>query len=222
MELMKYRLDSIEESGEIQVFTFSPLNGKKLEFKAGQFVMIYINEVKRAYSLASAPGLSTIRFGIKMIGGAFTGLLAKLKKGDQVSIAGPYGHFAYGSQSKCIFIAGGSGITPFISMLDYVILNKIPGDFYLFYSTKNRKAICFSELLRKYSKYKNIHVLITLTKEQSEGYESSRITSEMISKHVANPGEYSWYICGPLAMIRDMKDIAKSFDAKEIKIEGWG
>lgn len=222
--MKKYKLESIKKTGDIDIFTFSPVDGQPMIFIPGQFVMMYIGELKRAYSIASSPSSKNLVFGIKLVDGKFTSELPKLKAGDQVDIDGPHGHFGYKQQKKCIFVAGGSAITPFIGMLEYINENKIEGDFKLFYSCREQKDICFSEFLSSLSSNKNIQCVLTLTRDESSSWkgELGRINDNLIKKHVKNPAEYTWYICGPTKMLQDIKAIAKSFGATDIKIEGWG
>ncbi|HLD60503.1 MAG TPA: FAD-dependent oxidoreductase [Candidatus Bilamarchaeaceae archaeon] len=219
-----YKLESVKKTGDIDVFTFSPIDGNPLEFVPGQFVMIYLGELKRAYSIACSPSSANLVFGIKLINGQFTSELRKLKVGDWVDMDGPHGHFGYKNQKKCIFVAGGSAITPFIGILEYINENKIEGDFKLFYSSKEQEDICFPEFLNGLSSNKKIQCVLTLTREDSKNWkgEHGRINGEMIKKYVKNPAEYTWYVCGPTKMLQDIKAIAKSFGAIDIKIEGWG
>jgi ferredoxin-NADP reductase len=224
MQVKQYRLDSVKETKCIAIFEFSPIDGKKLDFKPGQFVMLHKDGIKRAYSIASSPNLEKLQFGIKLIGGQMTGKLASMKPGDEVGIEGPYGHFAYEGQKKCVFVAGGSALTPFISILKYVDEQKIKGEFYLFYSSKTREDICFSDFLNLMSKRKNIRCILTLTRETPERWkgETGRINEEMIRKHIKEPAEFSWYVCGPSGLVSSIRELAASLNVKEFKFEGWG
>ena len=100
---------------------------KPLEFKGGQFISIIIpgagpngRDLRRAYSIASDPKVRPVELCIKLVeGGPGTNYLYKLKAGDQFRGLAPYGDFVYKTSSTrhAIFIATGTGIAPFRSML---------------------------------------------------------------------------------------------------------
>lgn len=93
-----------------------------MEFKAGQFVLLRPTSALpwRAYSFSRAPG-APLRLTVKRVkdGQVSTHLTEKLAVGDVLEVKGPYGHFVLPQTfSRALFIAGGSGVTPFLSMLE--------------------------------------------------------------------------------------------------------
>ncbi len=92
-----------------------------MDFKAGQFVLLRPTATMpwRAYSFSRAPG-APLRLTVKKVkdGQVSTHLTETLAAGDMLEVKGPYGHFVLpASFTRALFIAGGSGITPFLSML---------------------------------------------------------------------------------------------------------
>ena len=92
-----------------------------MDFKAGQFVLLRPTAAMpwRAYSFSRAPG-APLRLTVKKVkdGQVSTHLTETLAAGDMLEVKGPYGHFVLpASFTRALFIAGGSGITPFLSML---------------------------------------------------------------------------------------------------------
>ena len=92
-----------------------------MDFKAGQFVLLRPTAALpwRAYSFSRAPG-APLRLTVKKVkdGQVSTHLTEMLAVGDLLEVKGPYGHFVLpASFTRALFIAGGSGITPFLSML---------------------------------------------------------------------------------------------------------
>ena len=92
-----------------------------MDFKAGQFVLLrpQASMPWRAYSFSRAPG-ATLRLTVKCVpnGQVSPHLTSKLAAGDLLEVKGPYGQFVLpASFQRALFIAGGSGVTPFISML---------------------------------------------------------------------------------------------------------
>jgi ferredoxin-NADP reductase len=92
-----------------------------MDFKAGQFVLLRPNATLpwRAYSFSRAPG-HPLRLTVKKVkdGLVSTHLTEKLAVGDELEVKGPYGQFVLpATLTRALFIAGGSGITPFLSIL---------------------------------------------------------------------------------------------------------
>lgn len=92
-----------------------------MDFKAGQFVLLRPTAAMpwRAYSFSRAPGLP-LRLTVKKVkdGQVSTHLTEKLAPGDALEVKGPYGHFVLPPTfTRALFIAGGSGITPFLAIL---------------------------------------------------------------------------------------------------------
>ncbi len=92
-----------------------------MDFKAGQFVLLRPNAELpwRAYSFSRAPG-KPLRLTVKRVpdGVVSTHLTTKLEAGQSLEVKGPYGQFVVpDGVTRMLFIAGGSGITPFLSIL---------------------------------------------------------------------------------------------------------
>ena len=92
-----------------------------MDFKAGQFVLLRPNTTLpwRAYSFSRAPG-NPLRLTVKKVkdGLVSTHLTEKLAVGDSLEVKGPYGQFVLpATLTRALFIAGGSGITPFLAIL---------------------------------------------------------------------------------------------------------
>ncbi|MFC7411852.1 FAD-binding oxidoreductase [Hydrogenophaga atypica] len=94
---------------------------ESLVFEPGQYVRIQPQgtEFSRSYSMANPPGSNHLEFFIRLVpGGAFSGWLAQAKAGDKVELSTPHGTFFLREESRPrLFVAGGSGIAPFLSML---------------------------------------------------------------------------------------------------------
>ena len=159
----------------------------------------------------------------------FTTLLFELKQGDYLLVDGPFGvklNFDDTIKDKIIFIAGGSGITPFMSALRYAADKKITNEIYLFYSNKTRADIIFhDEITRIAYNHKNFKFIHTITTDTCSGDipECGRIDKAMIEKYVLNPKEYIYYVCGPPFMTDAMKTMLTSLGIKDskIRIEDW-
>lgn len=114
-----------------------------------------------------------------------------------------------------IFIAGGIGITPLLSM--FRSIDKKKNRLQIFYSVSNEEDIVYKDELAPYS-------VFTVTKNKSPGWtgETTRINLEMLKKYQANLSSH-FYICGPRAMIDSMVTELKStgVSSDQIHFEKW-
>lgn len=212
----------IDHAGaESKTFVFKRADGQPVAyFRAGQYLSLKLrigeSFVTRPYSISSSPkwaleGKVAITVRSNPEGFAAGWLLENLKVGDEVTASGAEGQFYYEElrdSKNVIALAGGSGITPFLSMA-YAIRDGIE-DFNLtiLFGSRKRENILFADELEKIAaacpKVKVVHVL---SDEQAEGYEYGYITAELIKKYA--PDDYSVFVCGPEAMYR--------FEEKEIE-----
>ncbi len=230
--MLRYRIAEVREAADgIRVFAMEPV-GERLLYKAGQFAMMHLLDGngasldKRPYSIASAPDSPDLEFCIKMVGGRFTSKLALLEKGAVVGIEGPMGA-APCEGDKCAFVCGGTGIAPVMSMVRNVVQKKRKGSFLVFYSARNRKSLLYhEELLKLEKKNPSLKVVLTLTREEPAGWAGrcGRIGETFLREFVADPKEYDWFICGPMAMATALREcvIGMGADQKRVHLEGWG
>jgi ferredoxin-NADP reductase len=233
-QVARYRIASIEKSvHDVSIFRLEPLEGKVPPFTPGQAVFLHILGAdgatleRKPYSVASGPDPGHIELCIKMIHGRLTGKLEKLGVGAVVGIEGPMGHFVYNGQAKAAFIGGGTGVAPFMSMLRHIAASGKAGTFVLFYSVRDRQEIIYREELERLSKANpGIKVVTTLTREEPSDWagECGRINHEMLVKHIGQPGEFEWWICGPAEMVKSMRVCIAGMgaDLKKLHMEAWG
>ncbi|VVB98559.1 Sulfhydrogenase 1 subunit gamma [uncultured archaeon] len=234
MERKIFTIAGVERNGgEIKVFTLSPDDGKNITFKAGQFAMLFqlegnnFGKLSRPYSIASSPLEPELRFAIKMTGGQFTSILDKMKPGEQLGVAAPFGHFAYEGEDKVIFLAAGTGVAPMLGMLEYIAQAKKTGRFTLVYSSKREEWIgCMPALGRLQAANPGIKVIYTLTQEQPASWkgELGRINEKMVAKHADYAKDAAVFVCGPVEFSKTMKETMLKLGAEEkkIKVEAWG
>ena len=128
-------------------------------FKPGQFLHLAIDEYdpsfhwpeSRVFSIANSPTRRDklrITFTVK---GQFTRrMYEEVNEGDILWLKMPYGSFSFSNVGKKnILIAGGTGITPFVSFLEYVIDNHIDTNIMLYYGIKSPEYLIFDSLLHK-------------------------------------------------------------------------
>jgi NAD(P)H-flavin reductase len=200
----------------LTVIELQPL--KRLpKYKPGQFLHLtldYYDPAKnwpesRVFSIANYdPEVKTLRI-IYSVKGKYTKLMNdNLQENQQVWVKMPYGDFTFNSiTDNMIFIAGGTGITPFLSYLES-IKYKIPDkNIWLFYGAKEKNCMVGEELIdnivlvnprfkvKKYLEYKS----------GNERYEMGKLEADKILEELQSIGEADFYISGPPEMIQYFK-----------------
>ncbi len=214
-ETLTYIIKKIEKKQDVVILNLTPKEGSVFDFKPGQYVMLAIYGKKgniwqqRSFSLCSSPlNKKFIQLAVKIYG-EFTQKVATLKEGDSVGISGPYGFFVFNEKKmkETILLAGGIGITPFMSIIRYISEAKLTNKILLFYSNRKKEDITFFEELKFISqRHKNIQVIFSLTKNNSQfwEYEKGRIDEEMIKKYCPLfQGKY-FSLCGPLQFMESI------------------
>lgn len=186
------------------------------KYQPGQYAMIsYRNrrgrlEDKHAFSLASSPANpQSISFGIK-IEGAFTRGLLDLQVGDELRVFGPYGNFCYQANKypDAVMIAGGIGITPFFSALNYANDLKLGNKLALIYSARTKSGATFYPEIRSLqTKNPNLRTLFSFTEETGAtepNVINTRISAEQIKNFVGDVSGKTFFICGPSLFMASM------------------
>lgn len=203
-------------------FTITLSSEKRFNFQPGQFCFLRINKNKlyarHPFTISSAPHEDVISFTIK-IAGRFTKTAEALQKGDEVLVDGPFGKFIPKEEGGLVFIAGGVGITPFLSVLKDRIRRNIKQKIILFYSSKKESDIIFKKDLDQINE-DWFRVIYILRGDSHPSFESENgyIDEEMLAKYIKNPEEFSYYICGPEKMKSSMWNILKKIGVKSKNI----
>ena len=184
-------------------------------FRAGQYLSLKLkigdSILTRPISICSSPkqaleGKVAITVKTNPDGFAADWLLENLKVGDALEVSDPQGNFYYENlrdANDVIALAGGSGITPFISMARAIADGIEDFNLTILFGSRDSKCTLFKECLDKIvaaanGKVKVVHVL---SDEKLDGYEHGFIDAELIKKY-APEGQYSIFMCGPEAMYR--------------------
>ena len=207
------------EGAKAKTFVFRRADGEAFPyFRAGQYLSLKLpledSFVTRAYSLCSSPkdalkGRAAITVRSNPGGFAADKLLAALKPGDEVIASDPQGFFYYEDlrdAKHVVGLAGGSGITPFLSMAYALRDGAEDFELTLLYGSRDEESILFKKELNEVTaacpKFRVVHVL---SDEEKAGYEHGFITAELIKKYAPADAEYSVFLCGPEGMYRFLK-----------------
>lgn len=174
---------------------------------------------ERSFSIASSPAdLTSLKFGIR-VHGKYTTELTKLKRGDRAAFAGPFGQFTFDpiKDSSVVFIAGGIGITPFMSMVRTAQAMGLPNDLTLCYSIRSLSDAPYRDELDAYAKANpRFRVVYAVSDGKipagAKNMYAGRVTPEMLAA-VFQDGDWykkSTYLCGPPPF---MQAVVKSMTA---------
>lgn len=199
----------IKESVTAKTFRLVSKTGYLPPFQAGQYINVY-GEVQgvrtsRPYSISSSPR-QRAHYDItvaRIENGFFSDfLLDRVKRGDSLQSSGPSGNFYYNPlfhSKKSVFIAGGSGITPFMSMIREICDAGLDRRVTLLYGNRTTGNILFHEELDALAyRYPNFRY-IPVVADPPMGYKGKRglIDAACISSCVPDFADCTYYICGP-------------------------
>ncbi|QCP54201.1 2Fe-2S iron-sulfur cluster binding domain-containing protein [Trinickia violacea] len=178
----------------------------KLGFLPGQYVNVEIpgSELTRSYSFSSPPGASRVSFVVRNVpNGRMSQYLAEhAKPGEKIGFSGPYGSFYLREPARpMLFLAGGTGIAPFLSMLDVLAANEGTQPVRMVYGVTNDVDLVSVEQLDdavckiRHFVYRTC-VADAASAHPRKGYVTGHVEPEWL-----NGGDVDIYLCGPVAMV---------------------
>jgi len=191
-----------------------------LEFKAGQSMNVgLINPPetdakgnRRSFSIVSAPFEHDLMIATRMRDTAFKRVLKTMPAGSKVQLRGPGGKFVLeGNDPRpAAFLAGGIGITPFVSMLRQAAKDRPPRKLCLFYSNRRPEDAAFlDELAGLQNRNPNYRFVGTMTEMDKSRKpwkgETGFIDKGMLARHIDDVPAAVYYIAGPPAMVEAMQ-----------------
>jgi ferredoxin-NADP reductase len=178
---------------------------RDFDFQAGQNVLVTLGEAaeSRTFTIASAPHQDDLMIATRMRDSAFKNRLKTLERGTVVAIDGPNGMMVLHPDPRrpAVFIAGGIGITPFLSMLRDVAHRRLGHATTLFYSNRSASSAAFLEELRVLEMtQRSFRLVSTLTEEGGDP-----IGEGLLRRHVTDLKAPVYYLAGPPGMTMAMQ-----------------
>jgi predicted ferric reductase len=212
-----YKIKKTTKAGaNIIEIEMSPID-KEMQFRAGQFIFVsFINQNISAeahpFSITSVENEKDLKIAVKALGD-YTAEIKNLNIGDKVSIEGPYGNFSYKKTQNRnqIWIAGGIGITPFLSMA-----RSLKNDDYkidLYYSVNNPEEEVFSNELFNISSIHHNFKLINWHPQKS-GY----LNSDIVLKLSGGLQNKDIFLCGPPVFTKSLDEQFRKLGIKKENI----
>jgi len=209
-----YEIESVlPERGSAWSLTIRPVSHPGLNFMPGQFTWITVgnspfSEAEHPFSFSSsAEQQEKMTFTIKELGD-FTRKIKTLQPGQKVYVDGPFGHFSvdrHPHAEQFVFIAGGVGITPIMSMLRTLAQRGEKRPLTLIYANRDWESIIFREeieRLRDSLALKVVHVLEKPPVDWTE--ETGFINQAILERHLPKTRRCNTievFICGPQPMM---------------------
>jgi ferredoxin-NADP reductase len=204
MEEYIVKIIDIEEVTH-DVKSFKIEKPKGYSFIPGQATEVSVNvprlrDEKRPFTFTSLNSSDYLEFTIKIYSerNGITNELGKLKPGSELIIRDVWGDISY--KGEGVFIAGGAGITPFISILRELHYRKKIGANILLFANKTKDDVIHESELKWLLGDLFINIL---SDEITEGYNNGIITEEFLKDNI--PREYKrYYLCGPPPMMESV------------------
>jgi NAD(P)H-flavin reductase len=214
---MKARLKGSREIGPYtRHFEFESLDWKPA-FVPGQFLSLTRNEITRAYSIASPPDSNSFALCANLVqDGRFSPFLFGMQPGDKIDFKGPYGAFIMKRpESDSIFVATGTGIAPFRSMLMAGLDRRVT----LIFGVRHREGLLYDEELRTMP----IDYQPTLTRPPEDWSGLTGRVQSHVLRELGDRRDVDVYICGLREMVDDLRAKLKELglDRKRIVYEKY-
>lgn len=208
-------------------FVFKP--SQPLAFKPGQYMEFTLEHQRpdsrgnrRYFTLASSPTENTLRLGVRFYkkSSSFKHSLYRLDGRTRLIAGQIAGDFTLPAddREKLVFIAGGIGITPFRSMLKYLLDTQQRRDIVLIYANKTPEEIVYRDILEAAYTRLGVKIFYTLTDLTTiprnwPGFKG-RINEQMILRTIPDYDERTFYLSGPPEMVRASEQALKNMGVR--------
>jgi ferredoxin-NADP reductase len=213
-------------------FIFRP--SQRLSFQPGQYIEVTLAHTKpdsrgnrRFFTIASSPTENNLHLGVRYYrnGSSFKRALYKVDSNSQLIAGQVAGDFTLprDPRQKLVFIAGGIGITPFRSMLKYLLDNNERRDIVLLYANRSANEIAYQDIIGEAQSILGVKAFYTLTGTDAipRNWRGlvGRIDEDMIEQAVPDYQERTFYLSGPPDMVRAYEHILKQLEVKSTQIK---
>ena len=209
----------VVETPTISTVWLFPKEGERPDFISGQFVNVHVPELgseAKSYSIASTPRDAGLALTVRVSGNFSRAILAR-GVGDELLLSEPLGYFYPEDNTPRIFLAGGIGIVPYMSIIRDSIEKGTPVETVLLYSNRTHEDVAFKTALDVHTRESPLTVrhFITRASGSVPGTTYSRIGGEHLKEVVCAHPEAHIYVCGSVPFVRDMRLYTKELGVPE-------
>ena len=224
--------EKIQLAPDIYDFIFVP--SRKCAFAPGQYMEWTLghNEPdsrgnRRYFTLASSPTEDTLRLGVKFYqeSSSFKSAMLAMDQHSEIVAAQVAGDFVLPAdpRQKCVFIAGGIGITPFRSMISYLLDTHQQRPIVIFYANKIAEDIVYKDIFDRAQRELGIKTIYTITDKQrlpsAWNAQVGYLSPQLIKAEVPDYLDCIFYISGPPAMVDSFKAALRQIHVKNSQIK---
>jgi ferredoxin-NADP reductase len=182
--------------------------GRRIDYQPGQFLMVWLIRNGRVsephpFTISSSPTKDRLSISVKSVGD-FTSTIRDTKPTDRAYIDAPYGAFSFLNHDaqNLVFIAGGIGITPFMSMLRYMADKGLDRTVLLIWGNKAERDIAFrDELDNMVAEMSSLRVEHVMSGQDDWPGEKGYVDAALLSKHLQDVENPQVFVCGPPVMM---------------------
>jgi ferredoxin-NADP reductase len=222
-------LERIEQSA-VDSYDFIFRSPRTLAFQAGQYLewTLGLDRAdsrgnRRYFTVASAPTEQSVRLGVKFYpqSSAFKQALGKMKPGSTIHASQLAGDFTLPAnpETKIAFLAGGIGITPFRSMLQYLIDSHERRPIVVLYGAETQQDIAYRDVLGSAKRELGIRTVFAVARGAERGQYPGYIDARLVRLAVPDYLERTFYISGPQAMVKALRQKLLAMGVRRSKIK---
>lgn len=231
--IVKEVIDIAPVYPETYVIRFTFEHEPVIDFEPGQFMSIFAEKegkrISRPYSIASWPeNKDHLEICLKVVEGGFmSNYLHRVPSGTKLQMIGPLGRFVLPEpiQYDTVFVATGTGIAPFISMLGRIWAEGLDNghEFSVVFGVRYTHDLIYRDLMEKWErKHPNFHFYPTVSRPETPewkgrvGYVQKIIQNELGDYH-----EKQVFICGLHNMVEEVKTLCEQLGFALVRFEKW-
>lgn len=227
-----------DEGPGVRTLVLAPASGDLPPFLPGQYVNVFVEvagvQTSRPMSISSLPRQDQeLELTVKRMPGGFVSayLVEQVQVGDRLTISGPEGDFHHApvrDGDDLVFIAGGSGITPFVAMAEQLLSARPEARILLLYGSRDPSQVIFGQRLRQLAD-QHPRLELVLTVEQADDSwdgEQGALDGALLRRHLGSRelARQTAFVCGPPAMqaavVSDL--VALGLSRARIRVEASG
>ncbi|MBN1661592.1 MAG: 2Fe-2S iron-sulfur cluster binding domain-containing protein [Anaerolineae bacterium] len=205
-------VEVVEETPTTKTLRLARVDGPLPPWRPGQYVNAFVDVdgvlTSRPYSISSVPGTEYLDLTVRDKPGGLVApyLLNQVQAGDELETTGPAGSFYHEpliDGTDLVFLAGGSGVTPFMSIIRDALQNGRALDMHLLYGSRTPDDVIFgAELADLAARHAHLHYTLVVS-EPPPGYDgvTGFLTADLIRANVGDVTGKTFYICGPNVMV---------------------
>lgn len=212
--------DKVQLAPDVYDFIFTP--SRRFAFAPGQYMEWTLGHAdpdsrgnRRYFTLASSPTEAQLRLGIKFYpqSSSFKRAMLAMDQNSEIMASQLAGEFVLprDARQKCVFIAGGIGITPFRSMIKYLMDTHQRRPLVLFYVAKTADDLVYREVFDQARREVGLKTIYTLTDPDHSpaGWQGrvGRLTPQLLKAEVHDYRKCLFYISGPKSMVDAFKEL---------------